>query len=139
MIDNETLLDGLFVIIGTTALLATQDETLHQLIFRNIELQHGCHLVTALTEHLLQSLSLRNGAGETIEDNTGMILAKAVIDRGEDTDHQFVGNQLAVVDELLGCLTQLCTILNLCAQNITRRDMVQSVLLNELVALGALA
>ena len=139
MIDDEALLDGLFVIIGTTALLATQDETLHQFILRYIELQHGCHLVTALTEHLLQSLSLRNGAGETVEDNTGMILAKAVIDRGEDADHQFVGNQLAVVDELLGCLTQLCTILNLCAQNVTRRDMVQSVLLNELVALGALA
>ncbi len=139
MIHHEALLDGLLVVVGTSALLSAQDEALHQLVLGHVELQHGSHLVTTLTEHRLQGLSLRNGAGETVEDDAGMLLAKAIVDGGQDRDHQVVGYQLSVVNKLLGGLAQFRAFLNLGTQHVAGRNVVQSILLNELVALGALS
>ena len=123
VINDQTLLNRLLVIIGTTTLLSALDKTSHQLILRNVQLYHRSHLVATLLQHFLQSLSLRDGAGETVEDNTLVSTPERVIDTGKDTDHQLVGNQLTVVDESLSRLTQLGTFLNLITQHITSGDM----------------
>ena len=65
VVNVKTLLDGLSVVVRAAALLSTLDETLHQLLLGNVELNHGCYLVSALSEHGLESLCLRDGAGET--------------------------------------------------------------------------
>ena len=139
MIDHEALLDRLLVVVGTTTLLSTEQETLHQLILGHVELDHRSHLVTTLTEHLLQSLSLWDGTGETIEDHTLVLSTERVIDRCKDRHHQIVGDQLTIVDITLGGLTQFGTVLNLITEHITRGDVVQTVLLYQFVALRSLA
>ena len=37
MVYGETLADGLFIVIGTAALLSAQDKAVHQFVFRNFE------------------------------------------------------------------------------------------------------
>ena len=95
--------------------------------------------MAALSQHLFQRLGLRYGAGETVEDDARMLLAETVVDRGEDVHHQFVGDEFALVNESFGCLAQFCAVFDLVAQHITGGDVFQSVLLNQLVALGAFA
>ena len=77
--NHEAFLDGLLVVVGTAALLAAEDEALHQLVLGHVEFNHRSHLVTTLVEHLLQSLCLRDGAGETVEDHALVLTAKRVI------------------------------------------------------------
>ena len=138
MIDIETLLDGLLIVVAASGLLAAKQETLHQLILWYEQLDHSCHLMAALGKHLLQSLSLRDGAGEAIKDDTLVVGTKTVIDAGEDIDHQFVGNQLTLVDIALGRLTKFRSVFDLATQHITRGDVAQTVLLNQFVTLRAL-
>ena len=94
--------------------------------------------MAALGKHFLQSLSLRDGAGEAIKDDTLVVGTKTVIDAGEDIDHQFVGNQLTLVDIALGRLTKFRSVFDLATQHITRGDVAQTVLLNQFVTLRAL-
>ena len=84
MVDDKALLNGFLVVIGTSTLLSAQYQALHQLLLRYVELQHGCHLVAALAEHLLQGLSLRDGTGETVEDDTLVLLAERIVHRSQD-------------------------------------------------------
>ena len=119
MIYVETLLDSLLVIVRATAFLTTVDQASHQLILRNSQLNHGSYLVTTLSEHLLQSLSLWSSTWETIKDNTLVVLTEAIIYASEDVDHQLVWNLLTIVDITLGSLTKLCTVLDFVTKNVT--------------------
>ena len=73
VIYHEALLDGLFVVIGTSTLLSAKYQTLHQLILRYVELNHRCHLVATFVEHLLEGLCLWNGTWESVKDDTLMV------------------------------------------------------------------
>ena len=68
-----------------------------------------------------------------------MLLAEAVIHTCKDVDHQLVGDELSVVNEALGCLAKFCSVLDLVAENVACRDVVETILLNHQVALSALA
>ena len=119
MIDYETLLDSLLVIIGTTTLLTTKNQALHQFLLGHIKFDHRSHLVATFVEHLLQGLSLWDRTGEAVEDHTLMV-TEGVIYTGKDADHQVVGDQLTVVD-ITGCgLTQFRALLNLTTKHVTR-------------------
>ena len=120
MIDYKAFFDGLRVIIGTTTLLPTQDEAFHQFILWHVELNHRCHFVTTLVEHLLQGLCLWDGTGESVEDDTFMLTSERIIHRGKNADHQIVGNQLSVVDIALGGLTEFRTVFDFRTKHITR-------------------
>ena len=139
VIYTEALLDGLLVVVAAPALLAAQYEALHQLVLGNVELYHGSYLVAALSQHLLQGLGLGNGAGEPVEDNALVLLAKAIIYAGQDVYHQLIGYQLSLVDIVLGRLAKLGTVLDFIAENISSRDVLQAILGDHLVALGARA
>ena len=139
MVNVETLLDGLFVVVASSALLSAEQEALHQFVFRHVQLNHGCHLVSAFGKHLFQGFCLRDSAGETVEDDTLMLLAETVVNTGEDINHQFIGDELSVVDIAFGCLAQFCSVLDLAAEHVARRDVVETILLNHLVALRAFA
>ena len=71
--------------------------------------------MSALGEHGLQSLGLRDGAGEAVEDHAVVIAAERVVDAGEHVDDELIGHQLSLVDVLLGGLAELCSVLNLAA------------------------
>lgn len=76
---------------------------------------------------------------ETVEDDSFVILAETIVHTGQDVNHEFVGNQLSLVDIGLGSLAQLRTILNFTAQHVTRGDVSQTILCNQAIALGALS
>ena len=118
VINVETLLDCLCVVVRATALLTALHETSHQLVLRHVKLNHGSHLVSALCEHFLQSLSLRDSAWEAVEDYALVLLAEAIIHTCEDVDHQLVGDELSVVNEALGSLAKFCSVLNLTTENV---------------------
>ena len=93
--------------------------------------------MTALGKHLLQFLCLIYRPWESIEDHTLVLFAKGIIDTCEDVNNQGVGNKHTVVDILLGYLAKFCTVLDFVAKHITCRDVVQTILFDEQVALGA--
>ena len=74
--------------------------------------------MAALCEHGLQSLCLRDGAGESIEYHALVLLAEAVIHAGENVYHKLVGDELAVVDVAFGSLAKLCTVLDFGTQHV---------------------
>ena len=139
MINIETLLDGLLVVIRAAALLTAIDESGHQFVFGDRKLYHGCHFVSALGKHLLQGLSLGSGTGKTIEYHAGMFFAKTVVDTGQNVNHQFVGNQLPVVNITFGRPAKFRSVLDFVAKHVARRDVTETVFLNQLVALSAFA
>ena len=139
VVNVKTLLDSLSVVVRTTALLATLYETCHKLVLRNVKLNHCCYLVSALCKHLLESLCLRDCTGKSVEDNALVLLAEAVVYACEDINHKLIGDKLAVVNKSLGCLAKLCSVLDFVAEHVTSRDMVEAILLDHKVALGALA
>ena len=134
----ETLLDSLLVVVRTTTLLATINQASHQLILRNSQLNHSSHLVTTLSQHFLQSLSLWSSTWETIEDNTLVILTETIIYASEDINHQFIRNQLTIVDVPLSSLTEFCTVFDFITQYVTCRNVTETIFLDHLVALCAL-
>ena len=87
VIDHKAFLDGLLVVISTSTFLSTLDESVHQLVLGHVQLYHSSHLVTTLIKHLLQCLSLWNGAGEAIKDNALVSTSKLVIDFGKNAYH----------------------------------------------------
>ena len=92
----------------------------------------------ALCEHLLQSLGLGNGAGETVKDDT-LSGRHLVVGVSQDVYHQGVGQELAVVDVTLGGLAQLSTCLNLGTEHIAGADVAHAVTLYNLITVGTLA
>ena len=139
VINVEALLDSLSVVVRASALLTALDKTSHQLVLRNVEFNHGSYLVSALCEHLLQSLSLWDCAREAVEDNALMLFAEAVIHTCEDVYHQLVWDELSVVDKAFSSLAKFCFVLDFVAKNVACRDVVETILLNHQVALSALA
>ena len=56
---------------------------------------------------------------------------------GKNINHQFVGNEFSVADEAVGDFTQLGSALDMVAEDISRRDVIQSIVLNKVLALSA--
>lgn len=139
VIHIEALLYCLGVVVGTSALLAALDKALHEFGLGHVKLNHCRNLVAAFCEHLLESLGLGNSAGETVEDYALVLLAEIVVDAGKNVNHEFVGDELAVVDVALGCLAELGAVLDFAAQHVAGGDMVEAILLDHEVALCALA
>ena len=135
----QTLVYCLLVVVRTTRLLSALYQPFHQLVLRNVELYHRSHVVSAFGKHCLESLSLRYGARESVEDYTLMLLAEAVVNTCKNVYHQRVRYELSVVNVSLGCLAQLRAVLYLIAQHVTGRNMVESILLDHQVTLCALA
>ncbi len=115
------------------------DQTLHQLVLGHVEFNHRSYAITTFIEHLFQGLSLRNRAGETIKDHTFAVTSERIIDRSENAYHQIVGNQLTIVDIPSSSLAEFGSLLDFTTKHVTRRNMVQTVLLNHLITLCALA
>lgn len=138
VIDGEALADGLFVVVGTAAGLTAVDETFHQHFVGHTEFEHGVHLRSALSEHLFEGFGLGDGAGKTVEDDTGF-LGEGIVGGGEDVDHEFIGDELTVVDVAFGGATQFGVGLDFGAQHVAGGDVVETVFFNQNIALGAFA
>ena len=105
------------------------------LSFPYVQLNHRRNIVAALREHLLESLRLRDGAWESVEDDTLVLLAERIVYAGEDADHQFVGDELTFVDVLLGSLAKFRFVLDFITQYVACGDMLQTVFLDNQIAL----
>ena len=138
MINDETFLDGLFVVVGTAGLLSALDEACHQFLFGHLEVEHHAYCLITFGKHLFQGFCLGDGTGETVEDDAFAVL-KAVEYAGQDVDHQFVGDQLALVDVAFGGLAQFGTVLDFCTEHIAGRDVVETVLFYYSITLCSLA
>lgn len=136
MINYQTFLDSFFIIVSTTRFLSTFDQTSHQFIFRNFQIKHDRNFLTAYFQHFFQSFCLSDCTWETIENNTFAIL-EAIEYASQDIYHQSVWNQLTVVDISFGSFTQFCTILDFCTQNVTCRDVVQTIFLYDTSTLSS--
>ena len=115
VVNVEALLDCLCIVVRAAALLTTLDKTCHKLFLRNVKLYHSCYLMTTLCKHLLKSLCLWDSAGESVEDNTLVFLAKAVVNASEDVYHKVIRYELTIVYKTLGCFAKFCSVLDFVA------------------------
>ena len=139
VIHGETLLYRLLVVVRASLFLTAVEQSCHEYILWCVELNHGGNRVSALGEHLLQSLSLWDGAWESVKYHALMLLAKAVVNAGKYVYHQFVGDELSLVDECLSRLAQFSTVFDFAAEHVACRDMTEAILLNHQFALCSLA
>lgn len=70
MIHSKTLLDGLFVVVGTSLFLGAVEESCHQCLFVDNQFYHDAHAVMAVGEHLLEGFGLSYCAWESVEYDT---------------------------------------------------------------------
>ena len=113
----EALADGFLVVVSASRGLAAVDEALHQHLVGHIQLEHGSDLRAAFGEHRLEGFGLGNSAGETVE-NDAFAGAMRVVNACQDANHQFVGDELAVVYKPLGGLAQFGTFLDFCTEHV---------------------
>ena len=60
----KTVLDGVYVVIGTACLLSAQYHALHKLVFGHLEAYHMVELLTAALEQVCKGISLGEAVGE---------------------------------------------------------------------------
>ena len=118
MINKKTFLDSLFIVIGTTGIFTTFDEAGHQFVFRYIQVKHNAYSLISFSKHFLQSLCLCNRTGETVEDYTFAVF-EAVEYTCKDINHQFIRDQLTLIDITFSCFAQFCAVFDFCTQHVT--------------------
>ena len=90
MVNHQTFLDCLFVIIRTTRFLTAFDKTGHQFVFGNFQVQHNRHFLSTFVQHLLQCFSLGDGTGKAVENNT-LAVFEAIEYTCKYINHQSIG------------------------------------------------
>ena len=138
VIDLETLVDGLLIVVRTPLLHGTVQQASHQDILRDHELYHDAHVVSTLGEHRFQRLHLSYRAGKAIEDDA-LAAAALIVRSSQNVYHQRIGNQLSVVNVAFGNLAQLASGLDFATQHIARGDMSEAIFADEFCAIRALA
>ena len=136
MIVFKAMLGGVCIIIGTTRSSAAQDDTVNQLIVIHLKANDYRHRLTPVRKHLVKRIGLLNRTGKTIEDDSLDILALCIQDRSQNLDHKRIWNEVALINIGDCKLSQFCALLDFLAKDITRRDMVNTILLDNLVTLG---
>src|SRR5437016_2975231 len=83
----------------------TMREAVDQHLPANAQIDHGVDATSELVEHAVESLGLRHGTREAIENEAalGIRLLDPVLD---DFDHQRVGDELAPVHEVLDLIAE---------------------------------
>ena len=139
MVDLQTFGDSVDIVVGASALLASFNHSVDKLVLRNFETYDGVYVSAVFGKHLGERLCLRHGAWETVEDDAffkhGGVRFEKV---GEYVNHKFVGDEQTFGDECVGYFAELCSFCNVVAQKITRRDVVQTVAIDESFALSPL-
>ena len=137
VVDLDTVADHLFVsVVGTTAALAAQQDALYQLFGGNLHKDHHVDFQVALSENLVERLSLQGSAGEAVEDvAVGVAMAIDVI--GHDVDHELIGSQLATRDVSLHTLAKFGLGVDFATNNRTCRDVIHVIFLDQFLGLSS--
>ena len=164
LVDPQPVADGLLVVVGTVhqfaaTLVATilqlgrrevdvvhlvailagapTGEALHENLEVHVDEQGQVQGLVQLGEQLVESLGLGDVAGKTVEDEAalGVGLAETLSDHRQ---HDVVGDQLAGVHGRLGLNTELSTVTDLRAEQVTGGDLRNLVTLDQLLSLGSL-
>ena len=139
MVNLQAVLDGFGVVVGASGLLAAFEHTAHELLFWYLEADDMVDFLTALGQKAVEGFGLGDCAGEAVEDYAVLGLGFVVDNLLEDANHQRIGNQLPLVDVGFGNLSYGSLAVDMVAEHLTCRDVVQTVFVDEFFALGAFA
>jgi len=116
--------------IGCATVYAGTSSThsLNDVLIGNLYIDSIINPVTKLCQCLFQYFSLRNGSREAIQNITvlAVILCNTV---KKDLNSQFIGNKKTLIHVLLSFFSKLCTVLDVVSENVSRRNMGNTVLL----------
>ena len=101
IVNIETFLDGLLVVIGPAFYLCTVQQTLHEDVLTDYEVKCYRYLLTALLQHLLKCLGLNYGAGESVKNDSGTV-THGVIDAGQHVNDQIIRYELSFFNITFG-------------------------------------
>lgn len=136
VIDVQSFLDGLRVVVGTSGCFSSIDESFHQHFFGHVEFKHSADSGLSFRKHFLQCFRLWDGAWEPIEDDS-FAGAECVVGGSEDVNHQFVGDELSFVDETFGGVAEFAALFDFSAEHVSGGDVFESVFFDEEVTLCA--
>ena len=128
MVDVQPAADHLLRgIVGTTRILAAEQDPADQLLLRNMDIHHDIDLQALLGQDLVELLGLHRRAGESVEDAAlGILVLGDVV--GDHADDDLIGCQLALLDILFHAAAQLRTAADLVTDHLARRDVVDAVM-----------
>lgn len=139
IVDFEAVFDCLWVVVAASALGTALYEAVDKFVVVDFE-SHDCvDFRSATGKHIIESLCLLNGAGESIEDHAGGRLRVIVECVVEDVNHKIVGDQLAAGDVFVGHTAELGVARYVVAEQLAGGYMVKSIFVDHSCALSALA
>ncbi len=140
MIDLQTVLDCVKIVVGTAGFLATVEHAAHEFVLLHFEADDGVNARATLGKHFLQGLSLVDCAGKAVKDDALLhefgIGVENVL---EHTDHEVVGNELSFRDVAVGDFAKLGAAGNVVAEDFACRDVMEAEMRNQTLALRAFA
>ena len=100
LIFHKAVFDGVEVVVGATAGLATFEHALDEEFLGHFEAQHARQRHAELLHHLVQDLGLAHGTWIAVEEESGLVhvLGEFLFD---DLGHDFVGDEVALTDDFL--------------------------------------
>ena len=121
------------VLTGTAA-----RDALDQQLGFDVELHHGIERLPDACQHAIEALSLQDRAREPIEDEpaAGVGFGKPL---AHHTEHGRIVDELAGIHDGLGATTQFGTVAHMGAQQVSCRDLRDTMALDEALGLRALA
>ena len=111
----------------------------HQQLVVDLQLHGALQRRFPLTQHAVQLLGLRDGSGETVQDEAVLALLVVFQLALDHVDHDFVRNQTTFVHDLLGLNTQFGFGGNLSSQHVTCGQVAGAELFLQVWRLGALS
>lgn len=112
VVDLETLVDGVEIVIAASAFLATVEESCDKFVIGDLKTHYSMEFRAALLKHLVEGVSLRDCTGKTVKDHAVFSLRIAVKDIGEDVDHQRIRDKIALGNVAVSHLAKLGTLGN---------------------------
>ena len=115
---HKAMLDGVDVIISTSADLATFQHTFNKEVLRHIKTQHTSEGYAIFLHHLVKNLSLPHGTRIAVEEKTrrSEILGEFFLDDGSDN---LVGDKTTLADDALYLKAEFGLGGDLLTQNLT--------------------
>lgn len=139
VVHNETLLDGLKVVVSTSGSFATLNKTADDFVFGNVDIDEDGGLVAALLHETLELHSLVEGTWEAVENEALGVSRKRVDMLLEELDGHVVRNELSLARERGNKLSEFATRSHFLAHQIAGGEVGKTVFIYDEIRLCTFA
>ena len=139
VIDHEALFDCFQIVVGTSADLATLNETANKFVLWHVDVNEDSRFVTSLLHESLELNSLVECAGKTVKDQPFGVCRQRINILLEHANGYIVGNEVSLRCVRLNEFAEFAARGSLTAHHLSCAEVHQAVVSNNKLRLCALA